>query len=77
MFSLLLRRPQMFSPDGGFSPEVPFERRTNPVVATLMTWDARHKMRVALEGLTDHQLADIGLTRADATAEARKPFWRA
>ncbi|MXN63760.1 DUF1127 domain-containing protein [Stappia sp. GBMRC 2046] len=28
-----------------------------------------------LMGLTDEQLADVGLSRADAQAEARKPFW--
>ncbi|MGH6903812.1 MAG: DUF1127 domain-containing protein [Geminicoccaceae bacterium] len=26
--------------------------------------------------LSDHMLRDIGLTRADAWAEADKPFWR-
>ena len=31
--------------------------------------------RRRLARLDDAQLADIGLTRAQATAEARRPFW--
>jgi uncharacterized protein YjiS (DUF1127 family) len=35
-------------------------------------WVQRH----ALTELGDHQLHDIGLTRADVFGEIRKPFWR-
>jgi hypothetical protein len=32
--------------------------------------------RRRLAELDDHMLRDIGVTRADAWAEAEKPFWR-
>lgn len=34
------------------------------------------KQRQALRQLTDEQLEDIGISRADAIREANKPFWR-
>jgi uncharacterized protein YjiS (DUF1127 family) len=36
----------------------------------------RGAQRHQLGGLTDHQLRDIGLTRAEIDRESRKPFWR-
>ena len=36
----------------------------------------RRRQRQRLAELTDAALLDIGVTRADAAAEARKPFWR-
>jgi uncharacterized protein YjiS (DUF1127 family) len=39
-------------------------------------WLERSRQRRALAQLNDHMLRDIGLTRADAWAEAEKPFWR-
>jgi uncharacterized protein YjiS (DUF1127 family) len=39
-------------------------------------WLERSRQRRALAELNDHMLRDIGLTRADAWAEAEKPFWR-
>jgi len=44
--------------------------------AALWLWRERARERRALRGLDDHQLADIGVTRAEAEAEGRKPFWR-
>lgn len=35
----------------------------------------RHRTRKSLLLLDDAQLADVGLTRADAQREGRKPFW--
>ena len=43
----------------------------------LFVWTARSRGRKALGRLTDAHLADIGLTRRDATAEAGKWFWMA
>jgi uncharacterized protein YjiS (DUF1127 family) len=40
-------------------------------------WLGRRAQRRALAALDDRLLRDIGKTRAEATAEARKPFWRA
>ena len=35
------------------------------------------RTRRALKHLDDHRLSDIGLSRDDAEAEARRPFWDA
>ncbi|MCK6451936.1 MAG: DUF1127 domain-containing protein [Alphaproteobacteria bacterium] len=43
---------------------------------TLFDWMDRYRSRRALFGMTDAQLNDVGLTRADIHAEAGKPFWR-
>ncbi|WP_425450320.1 DUF1127 domain-containing protein [Virgifigura deserti] len=40
-------------------------------------WIGRRAQRRALAALDDRLLRDIGKTRAEAMAEARKPFWRA
>ena len=40
----------------------------------LRIYDRQQQRRVLLE-LDDHLLADIGLTREQALAEGRKPFW--
>jgi uncharacterized protein YjiS (DUF1127 family) len=46
-------------------------------VETLALWARRRRQRDALLSLDDSLLKDIGLTRLDAEAEGRKPFWRA
>jgi uncharacterized protein YjiS (DUF1127 family) len=40
-------------------------------------WRRRVRSRDELMGLSDRSLRDIGLSRCDAAAEARKPFWMA
>ncbi len=39
-------------------------------------WIERSRERHALSKLSDHSLADIGVTRSEAEREAAKPFWR-
>jgi len=39
-------------------------------------WIERVRQRDALAALDDHQLRDIGITRAEAAREWEKPFWR-
>jgi uncharacterized protein YjiS (DUF1127 family) len=39
-------------------------------------WADRAAKRRILAGMSDAQLKDIGVSRADAHAESRKPFWR-
>lgn len=39
-------------------------------------WPAKRRQRLALKDLTDEALIDIGLSRAEALNEAKKPFWR-
>jgi uncharacterized protein YjiS (DUF1127 family) len=43
----------------------------------LAAWSERVRQRRELLRFDDHMLRDIGLSRADALAEADKPFWRA
>ncbi len=46
-------------------------------VAVLVTkWSLRHRSRKELRHLSDEQLKDIGLSRAEAHYEATLPFWR-
>lgn len=54
-------------------------RHTRPArpVAKLRLWQERVRQRHELSLLDDHILQDIGLTREQVEAEARKPFWRA
>ncbi|MGX7704386.1 DUF1127 domain-containing protein [Methylobacterium sp. Gmos1] len=40
-------------------------------------WSARRSLARGLPFMTDETLADVGLTRAEAHAEAQRPFWRA
>ena len=51
----------------------------HPLAAAWMlvaSWIERTRQRDALAALDDHSLRDIGITRAEAEREARKPFWR-
>lgn len=42
----------------------------------LLVWQARWRERGRLDRLSDHMLKDLGISRADASREVRKPFWR-
>ena len=53
-----------------------------PIAGALMSlamtvgrWEMRLRTRKALVKLDDHQLRDIGISRAAAAAEWDKPFW--
>ncbi len=43
---------------------------------TVVAWQNRSAERSHLRQLDSRLLADIGMTRADAERESRKPFWR-
>ncbi len=45
--------------------------------ATLRRWAAVAHQRHTLRGLDQAQLDDIGLSKAEAKAEADRPFWDA
>jgi len=47
------------------------------MINTLLDWQDRARQRRALLGLGDGALQDFGASRADASAEGDKPFWRA
>ena len=46
------------------------------LLALLLLWQTRASQRSHLAELDPRLLADMGLTRKQAEAEAAKPFWR-
>ena len=53
----------------------PAARAAVKLAFVLMSWDEASRSRRALKQLTDEQLHDVGLTRAETDAEARRGFW--
>jgi len=49
---------------------------TMAAIAIVALWLERGRSRRVLATLDDHQLRDIGISRADAQLESEKPFWR-
>jgi uncharacterized protein YjiS (DUF1127 family) len=49
--------------------------RVLSLVERLELWAQRRRQRLDLLAASESQLKDIGLSRADATREADKPFW--
>jgi hypothetical protein len=45
------------------------------VMTAVCAWSARRRQRLRLQELDEWMLRDIGVTRAEADAEACKPFW--
>ena len=43
----------------------------------LCEWRRRYRSRHQLKMMSDHMCKDIGISRADAWREGRKPFWKA
>jgi uncharacterized protein YjiS (DUF1127 family) len=52
------------------------DRVVHDTLARIRAWHRRNKERSELIKLTDLEMHDFGMTRADAIAEANKPFWR-
>jgi uncharacterized protein YjiS (DUF1127 family) len=50
-------------------------RATRAAASRFILWNERRESRRLLEEMDDHRLADIGLSRAEALGEARRPFW--
>lgn len=50
-------------------------RSARQMALKVQGWMERSRQRRALRDLDEHQLKDIGLSRAAAMEEARKPFW--
>ncbi len=44
--------------------------------AQLATWSARQRQRAAALALSDAELKDLGISRAQAAFDHDKPFWR-
>ncbi|HWA48880.1 MAG TPA: DUF1127 domain-containing protein [Dongiaceae bacterium] len=51
--------------------------RASLAVDALWEWRRRHRSRYQLRMMSDHMRKDIGISRADAWREGRKPFWKA
>jgi uncharacterized protein YjiS (DUF1127 family) len=55
--------------------------RLRLLVATVqylaVEWHHRARSRALLAQMSDRDLRDIGITRAEAAHESAKPFWRA
>jgi len=51
-------------------------KRLSWIVEIGECWYARYRQRRQLLALDDQMLKDIGLTRATAQHEGKKPFWR-
>lgn len=52
-----------------------FGLRLLALVESLEKFAARRRSRIALLALTDEQLKDIGISRADAHREGIRSFW--
>lgn len=52
-------------------------RKTTGLLAWILGSEARRRQRAALQSMTDSQLADIGLSRAEALIEADRMRWDA
>lgn len=46
------------------------------IISRIELMAQRRRTRMALQELSDHELKDIGISRADAFREAAKPFWK-
>lgn len=57
-------------------PTIPWRAFLHAVFDRATLLAERRRQRLALLELDDRLLADIGISRADALAEAHKPFWR-
>ena len=60
-------------------PRASFVRRITVVIRSLYAWldhlAARRRSRMALLEMTDEQLKDVGISRADAYREGIRPPW--
>lgn len=46
------------------------------LIELLLTWQERAQQRHQLHQMSERELRDIGLSRADVESECAKPFWR-
>ena len=53
----------------------PLARGAVKLAVVVMTWDEAYRTRQQLKQMTDEQLRDIGITRAEAMREASRGFW--
>jgi len=68
-----LTRPASLAPGAGLAPRPGLLTR---LVDLALDWSERARARHQLAALTEGELKDIGLSRADVSMETSKPFWR-
>ncbi len=73
---LLIGRAALAEPDE-WLPARRQPRRGLPLWTEVRAAWRRHRSRQSIAGLDDHLLKDIGVSFAEAEAEANKSFWRA
>jgi uncharacterized protein YjiS (DUF1127 family) len=66
----------LFNNSGRLRPRQLFPSPRSPSWAAIRAAWRRHRSRRRLVALDPHLLKDIGVTFAEAEAEANKPFWR-
>ncbi len=71
-----INRSGVFSERVGPNPIRAIWLRLKAFPATYADWRRRARLRRYLAQMTDHELMDIGLSRAEAEWEANLPFWR-
>ena len=54
-----------------------FGERMEALIGLVQLWRSRAAERRLLTMLSERDLKDIGVSRAEAQVEAEKPFWRA
>ena len=59
-----------------FGRSIPRDGATARVANVVLAWQERAQQRRRLAEMDDRLLADMGFGRAEAFAEAGKPFWR-
>lgn len=52
-------------------------RSFRSILNRLARWRERYEQRTHLASMNERMLKDVGISRADAVREARKPFWQA
>jgi uncharacterized protein YjiS (DUF1127 family) len=76
-FLIATARPMFGAPAARGAQSSIAERILSAPFAVLATWGERLKQRTDLAEMDDRMLKDIGVSFADARAEADKPFWTA
>ena len=69
-------RPIAHRPASSRSPLVRLAGALDAGISALLDWQQRARERRQLLALDDRALADLGRSRVDAEAEARKPVWK-
>lgn len=76
MFALTQYTPSSLTKIAGDTTRPKATRVLAKAAERLAVWTVRSRSRAVLKHLTSDQLADLGLSRAEAQEEAAKWFWK-